>query len=83
MEYDLRQYPCVCVAVSISSPRLLTVATQLTAQRQPYVSLMHSTLSYSSTTSTDVNEATTASVECCGVIPVSITMGATALGVLR
>ena len=23
MEYDLRQYPCVCVAVSISSPRLL------------------------------------------------------------
>jgi len=31
MEYDLRQYPCVCVAVSISSPcLLLTVTIQLT-----------------------------------------------------
>ena len=68
MEYDCVRIHGLC-CWHISSPYLL-------------LPTLHSTLSYSSTTSTGVNVATTARWSAVGVTPTSITMRATALGML-
>ena len=93
MEYDMRQDPWISVLPRLTRDATMTYGTMTFGMRSmcllptplvtlSYILVTHSTPSYSSTISTVVDIATTAAVSCCEVTPTSITMRATALGML-